>query len=139
MKQLFYAISTFFLLMLVIGCPNPESVDPIETQAQTADEFGAGCTSCVSYVRSRITLPSKDLTNYSVKQGICNVSTPQAGYAVIMPSASYPAYGHIAYVSKVVDSKTLIIDEANWGKPCGITTGVTMKISTRNVYGYYKP
>jgi surface antigen len=99
----------------------------------------AACVQCVGYVRTRMTLPSKDLTKYSVKKAICNAWTPKAGYAVIMPSSLFPDYGHIAYVSKVVDSNTLLIDEANWGIACGITTGVKISISKRNVYGYYKP
>lgn len=139
MKKIIYSVSVFAALMLT-GCQKTqESVEPTEAVAQTADEFGAGCTTCVGYVRTRITLPSKDLSLYSVKKGICNAWTPKAGYAVIMPSPLFPDYGHIAYVAKVVDASTLIIDEANWGKACKVTTGVTIKISKRGVYGYYKP
>ena len=139
MKKIIYSVSVFAALMLT-GCnKTQESVEPTEGTVQTSNEFGASCIQCVAYVKGRIPSLKGDLTTYTAKKNICNAWTPKAGYAVIMPSPLFPDYGHIAYVAKVVDASTLIIDEANWGKACAVTTGVTIKISKRGVYGYYKP
>ena len=88
----------------VVNVSQPQN-DLMEMAVTTSNPNAraATCVQCVGYVRTRMTLPSIDLTNYSVKKSICNAWTPKAGYAVIMPSPKFPDFGHIGYVSKVVD------------------------------------
>jgi hypothetical protein len=94
------------------------------------------CDNCVLYVRCKLPKLPTGLTSYASKKKICNAWSPVAGYAVVMPSASYPGNGHIAYVQSVNSNGTITISEGNFNGNCNTRTKTPSQLS---VYGYWKP
>ena len=105
------------------------------TQARTFSGT-CPCDNCVLFVRCKMPSLPGGLTSYASKKNIVNAWSPSAGYAVIMPSSSYPANGHIAYVDKVNSDGTITISEGNFNGKCNTRT---KKPSDMSVYGYRKP
>jgi CHAP domain len=52
--------------------------------------------------------------------------TPEHGAVLAFPGSGGMSRGHVAVVSRVVDSRTILIDHANWGGP-GIRRGTVMR------------
>lgn len=88
---------------------------------------------CVEYARNRsgIQIYGDAWTWWGKTQD--KGSAPYAGSVMVWPkSTGVGNYGHVAYVSKVVSSDTVIIDHANWNTSTGavdgrIYTNITVK------------
>ena len=79
---------------------------------------------CVEYARSRsgIQIYGDAWTWWGATHD--KGSVPYAGSVMVWPkSTGVGNYGHVAYVSKVVSSNTVIIDHANWNTSTGAVDG----------------
>jgi hypothetical protein len=93
-----------------VPCPTP-NIGPIEQTGVRELSRRRDDRQCVAYVRSRVILPSRDLSDWSVKRDLINRDTPRAGYVAIINEAQ--PYGHLAYVEDVT-SNSITISETNY-------------------------
>jgi surface antigen len=112
----FAAAATFSALLA--GCSTTENVFP-----QTAADRGGSITvpdkpiSCVPYARdhSRINLHGDANTWWKQAAGhFSRTASPSDGSIMVLTGYSGPGHAHLAVVRKVVSSREIRVDHANW-------------------------
>ncbi len=95
-----------------------------------------GGIQCVTFARadSGIELAGNANTWWDHAAGVYQRgSRPEAGSVLNFRANGAMRMGHVAVVNQVVDSRTLVIDHANWGGPGAVRGGVSRDISVVDV------
>ena len=97
---------------------------------------GPGHLECVPYARqlSGIQIYGDAKTWWSQAQGrYARGTEPRVGAVLAMEPHGNSPLGHVATVSRVVDSRTILVDHANWSVPGKIERSVTvLDVSSAN-------
>ncbi|MBT0666784.1 CHAP domain-containing protein [Novosphingobium profundi] len=117
------------------------AIDTIVTNSPESASGGAapgapGKLECVPYARtvSGIALYGDAYTWWSQAQGHYKRGhVPRVGAVMAIEPHGNSPLGHVATISQVVDSRTVLLDHANWSYPGKIETGVTaLDVSPNN-------
>lgn len=128
---------------LVAGCLSPASA---RTVIDTADDAGAGGAiaapktpghlECVPYARttSGIQIYGDAHTWWTQAKGrYATGSTPKIGAVMAIRPFHNSRLGHVATVSRIIDSRTVLLSHANWSSPGQIERNVTaLDVSPKN-------
>lgn len=141
---------TFTILALnaAVALPAAASTAPtVQTMAASliADDHGAGSEfvakapghlECVPYARmtSGIQIYGDAYTWWNQARGrYATGSEPQVGSVMAIKPYANSRLGHVATVSRVVDSRTILLSHANWSVPGEIERNVTaLDVSPKN-------
>jgi surface antigen len=118
-----WGIGALAIAVLTAGCvstaPVYRDVQPGHVATLAAPHFvSAPYSQCVPYARDRAGVDIFGNANrwwsLASDRGLDRVYAPEAGAVMVLQVNAQGTRGHVAYVQRVVSSREIIIDHANW-------------------------